>query len=128
MKTNLLIVDSEADEYRRALEPEFPDLSIRACKTEKEVGEFIGEARILLAFRISDEWMRKAANLEWIQALGTGVDAILSLPSLPGRVQITSTRGIHGPQMSEWAMLLMLAMTRRFPDMVRNQDKAVWDR
>ena len=128
MKTNLLILDSQGDEYKRALEPDFPDLLIRACKTEKEVGDFIEKARILLTFNISDSMMQKAVNLEWIQALGTGVDSILGLPSLPKGVLITSTRGIHGPQMSELAMLLMLALTRRFQDTVRNQDNAVWDR
>ena len=125
---NLLILDSQAEEYRRALEPEFPELVIRACKTENEVGAFIEKAKFLLTFNISDPLIRKAVNLEWIQALGTGVDAILGLPSLPKGVLVTSTRGIHGPQMSELAVLLMLALTRRFPDTVRNQDKSVWDR
>jgi D-2-hydroxyacid dehydrogenase (NADP+) len=128
MKNNLLILDSQGEEYKRALEPEFPDLLIRACKTEKEVGDFIEKTSILLTFSISEGLIQKAVSLAWIQALGTGVDAILSLPSLPKGVLITSTRGIHGPQMSELAMLLMLALTRRFPDMVRNQARAVWDR
>jgi phosphoglycerate dehydrogenase-like enzyme len=128
MKTNLLILDSLGEEYRKALEPEFPDLVVRACKTEKEVGDFIEKAKILLTFSISDPLIQKAVNLDWIQALGTGVDAILSLPSLPKGVLVTSTRGIHGPQMSELAMLLMLALTRRFPDTVRNQDRSMWDR
>jgi phosphoglycerate dehydrogenase-like enzyme len=128
MKTNLLILDSNAEEYKRALEPEFPELLIRACKAENEVGDFIEKARILLTFNISDELIRKATTLEWIQALGTGVDAILGLSSLPKGVLLTSTRGIHGPQMSELAMLLMLALSRRFPDTVRNQDRAEWDR
>ena len=128
MKTNLLILDPHGEEYQKALEPEFPELFIRACKTEEEVGDFIEQARILLTFNISDELIQKAVNLEWIQALGTGVDSIVSLPSLPKGVLVTSTRGIHGPQMSELAILLMLALTRRFPDTVRNQDKAVWDR
>ena len=128
MKTNLLILDPHGAQYQKALEPEFPVLSIRACKTEREVGDFIEKTRILLAFNISDELIQKAVNLEWIQALGTGVDSIVTLPSLPKGVLITATRGIHGPQMSELAILLMLALVRRFPDTVRNQDKAVWDR
>jgi len=128
MKTNLLILDPHGEEYQRALEPDFPDLVIRACKTEEEVGVFIEKTKILLTFNISDELIRRAVNLEWIQALGTGVDSIVSLPSLSKGVLVTSTRGIHGPQMSELAILLMLALTRRFQDMVRNQDKAVWDR
>jgi phosphoglycerate dehydrogenase-like enzyme len=128
MGTTLLILDSKADDYKKALEPEFPDLDIRSCRNETEAGDIIGQARILLAFHVSDELIRKAAHLDWIQALGTGVDSILGLPSLPKRVLLTSTRGIHGPQMSEMAILFMLALTRRFPDMVRNQDKAVWER
>jgi phosphoglycerate dehydrogenase-like enzyme len=128
MKMNVLILDSLAEEYRKGLEPEFPDLVIRACKTENEVGDFIEKTRILLTFNISDELIRKAVTLEWIQALGTGVDSILGLSSRPKSVLLTSTRGIHGPQMSELAILLMLALTRRFPETVRNQDKAVWDR
>jgi phosphoglycerate dehydrogenase-like enzyme len=128
MKTHLLILDPLGEEYRKALEPEFHDLVIRACKNEQEVGDFVKEARILLTFSISDELIRKAAKLEWIQAMGTGVDSILGLPSLRKGVLVTSTRGIHGPQMSELAVLLMLALARRFPDTVRNQDKAVWDR
>ena len=128
MKTNLLILDSQAEEYKRALEPEFPELAIRPCQSESEVGDFIEKAKIVLTFNLSDGLIRKAVNLEWIQALGTGVDAILGLPSLSKGVLITSTRGIHGPQMSELAMLLMLALTRRFPATIRNQDKAVWDR
>lgn len=128
MKTSLLILDSQGEEYRKALEPDFPDLVIRACKTESEADDFIERAKILLTFHISDELIRRALSLEWIQSLATGVDSILGLPSLPKGVLITSTRGIHGPQMSELAMLLMLALTRRFPDTIRNQDKALWNR
>jgi D-2-hydroxyacid dehydrogenase (NADP+) len=125
MKTSLLILDSQGEEYRKALEPDFPDLVIRACKTESEAEDFIERAKILLTFHISDELIRRALSLEWIQSLATGVDSILGLPSLPKGVLITSTRGIHGPQMSELAMLLMLALTRRFPDTIRYQDKAL---
>jgi D-2-hydroxyacid dehydrogenase (NADP+) len=128
MKTSLLILDSQGEEYRKALEPDFPDLVIRACKTESEAEDFIERAKILLTFHISDELIRRALSLEWIQSLATGVDSILGLPSLPKGVLITSTRGIHGPQMSELAMLLMLALTRRFPDTIRYQDKALWNR
>jgi phosphoglycerate dehydrogenase-like enzyme len=50
----------------------------------------------------------------------------MNLPSLSKKVLVTSTRGIHGPQMSEMAFLLMLSLNRDFPQMVRNQDQGVW--
>jgi D-2-hydroxyacid dehydrogenase (NADP+) len=127
-KTNLLILESLADEYKRALLPKFPEVSIHSAREEEEVGDFIERADILLAIRISDPLIKKASKLKWIHALTTGVDYIVNLPSLRKDVILTSTRGIHGPQVSEMAFLLMLALNRNFPEVVRNQDKGVWER
>jgi phosphoglycerate dehydrogenase-like enzyme len=125
---NLLILDPFADEYKKALQPKFSEVSMHAAKKEDEIGDFIEKADILLLIRISDELIKKASNLKWIQALTTGVDYIISLPSLKKDVIITSTRGIHGPQVSEMAFLLMLALNRNFSQVVRNQDRGVWER
>jgi D-2-hydroxyacid dehydrogenase (NADP+) len=127
-KMNLLILDSRADAYKKALLPKFPEVSIHSAQKEEEIGDFIEKADILLTIRISDKLIKKASKLKWIQALTTGVDYIINLPSLKKEVVITSTRGIHGPQVSEMAFLLMLALNRNFPEVVRNQDKAVWER
>jgi phosphoglycerate dehydrogenase-like enzyme len=125
---NLLILDPFADEYKKALQPKFSEVSIHGAKKEDEIGVFIEKADILLLIRISDALIKKASNLKWIQALTTGVDYIISLPSLKKDVIITSTRGIHGPQVSEMAFLLMLALNRNFSQVVRNQDRGVWER
>jgi D-2-hydroxyacid dehydrogenase (NADP+) len=125
---NLLILDPLADEYKKALRPKFPEISIHAAKKEDEIGDFIEKADILLLIRISNELIKRASNLKWIQALTTGVDYIINLPSLKKDVLITSTRGIHGPQVSEMAFLLMLALNCKFPQVIRNQDQGVWER
>ena len=83
---------------------------------------------VLLTVRISDTLIQKAQKLEWIQAMTTGVDDIVNLPSLRKDVLLTSTRGIHGPQVSEMAFLLMLALKRNFPQNIHNQDQRVWQR
>ena len=125
---NLLILDPRANEYKKALLPKFPEVSIHSAQKEEEIGDFIEKADILLVIRISDELIKKASKLKWIQALTTGVDYIINLPSLKKEVMVTSTRGMHGPQVSEMAFLLMLALNRKFPEVVRNQDKAIWER
>jgi phosphoglycerate dehydrogenase-like enzyme len=125
---NLLILDPRADEYKKALLPKFPEVSIHSAQKEEEIGDFIEKADILLVIRISNEAIKKASKLKWIQALTTGVDYIINLPSLKKEVIVTSTRGMHGPQVSEMAFLLMLALNRKFPEVIRNQDKAVWER
>jgi phosphoglycerate dehydrogenase-like enzyme len=125
---NLLILEQTAKEYEKRIKSKFPQVVTLAASKEEEVGDFIEKADILLAFRISDDLIKKAKNLKWIQALTTGVDYMLNLPSLRKEVILTSTRGIHGPQMSEIAFLHMLALNRRFPEVIHNQDRQVWER
>jgi len=125
---NLLILENRAADYKKALSPKFPEVVIHAATQEAEVGKFIEEADVLLTIRISNDLLKKASRLKWVHALTTGVDYLMNLPSLRKEVILTSTRGIHGPQVSEMAFLLMLALNRNFPEVVRNQDKGVWER
>jgi D-2-hydroxyacid dehydrogenase (NADP+) len=66
--------------------------------------------------------------LRWVQGTGTGVDNIIDRPTLPADVLVTNMRGAHGPQMSEAAIASMLALARKIPRTIRNQDKKVWER
>ena len=124
----LLILDHRAEDYRKALAPKFPEVVFHAATKEEEVGKFIEEADAIFTFRLSDELLKRASKLKWIHAGTTGVDYIVNLPSLRKEIIITSTRGIHGPQVSEMAFLLMLALNRNLPEVTRNQDKGEWVR
>jgi len=124
----LLILDESADDYQKALAEAFPELVIQASTAEEGVGDFIKKTDILFTGAISDALIRKASRLQWIQAKTTGVDALITLPSMRKEVLLTSARGIHGPQMSEIAILLMLSLNRRFREILQNQDRRKWDR
>lgn len=126
--TNLVIFTDNAEIYKHALQTKFAEVVIHAASTEEKLSEVVEEMDILLAFRISDNMLQRALKLKWIQSLATGVDYITKNPSLSGEILITSTRGIHGPQMSEMAFLLMLSLSRNFPKMIRNQDTVTWER
>ena len=77
-----------------------------------------------LAPYLKPELLAAMPNLSWIQALTTGVDNLLNLKG----VAITNCSGIHGPQMSELAVLHMLALLRKYPKMLGNQKAHVWER
>ena len=93
-----------------------------------DVGDFIEEAEVLVAIVVSDGLVRRARRLQWVQSLISGVEVILALPSLRKDILLTSSRGIHGPQMSEMAFLHMLNLSRNYPRMYRNQLKGIWER
>jgi D-2-hydroxyacid dehydrogenase (NADP+) len=128
MMLNLLILERRAEEFRKALQPKFPELTIYSATKEEDVGEVIEKIDILLVLNISDGLLKKASKLQWIQFVSSGMDKLSKLPSLRKEVIVTSSKGIHGPQGSEMAFLLMLALNRNFPQIVRNQDQKIWER
>jgi D-2-hydroxyacid dehydrogenase (NADP+) len=125
----LVIAEPSAEEIKKELQSDFPEVSMVAVAKEDKIRPYVDKMEILITiFRISDEILKQAIDLKWIQVMTSGVNYILSRPSLRKEVVITSARGIHGPQMSEMAFLLMLALNRNFSKVIRNQDKRVWER
>ena len=125
----ILLAMPDADAYREALQARLPDIPFHTATSEEAIREHAGKMDILVTlYRVADDLLKLAANLKWIQVTTSGVNYLLSRPSLRKDVIITTSRGIHGPQMSEMAFLLMLALNRNFLQVVRNQDKRVWER
>src|SRR5260370_25395988 len=93
-------------------------------------GPFRGSADALLTFgpMMKDEVLHGADKLKWVQALGSGVDNLIDLPSMRPDVAITNIRGIHGAPVSEAALMMMLGLSRDFAGSLRNQDRQVWTR
>jgi len=124
----VLILNKKAELIKQTLELRFPDITIHAATDEAEIGDHIEDADILMAMFVSDGLLKRAGKLQWIQSMLTGVDYFLDLPSFKKEVLLTSARGIHGPQMSEMAILHMLNLTRNFPRIMRNQKEKKWER
>ena len=132
--TNLLILLTLPEpvrmQYYDQLRKAFPELNVSMVDHHSKVGPHIKSADILLTFgpMMADHVVEEATNLKWIQALGSGVDGIVDLPSLRGNVTVTNLHGIQGPPVSEAAMMAMLALSRGLPRTVRSQDQHKWDR
>ena len=122
----ILILDAAADQYAAQLALVSPDATFLTARSEADALEKAAQAEVLIALapRITPALLQAMPGLRWIQALTTGVDTLAGLEG----VAITNCAGVHGPQMSELAILLMMASARRFPAMVQNQRAATWDR
>lgn len=116
--------------YKAMLLDQFPQLTINVVGHHNDVGPYIAGTDILLCFSppMADHVVRDAPKLKWIQALGTGVDNIIDLPSLGKEVVVTNVRGIHGAPVSEATIAYMLSLARDLPRASRAQDKGQWER
>ena len=127
---NLLILtevqESMRARYKAMLLEQFPQLTINVVGHHNDVEPYIADTDILLCFSppMADHVVRDAPKLKWIQALGTGVDNIVDLPSLGKEVLVTNIRGIHGAPVSEATIAYMLSLARDLPRSVRAQDRS----
>jgi D-2-hydroxyacid dehydrogenase (NADP+) len=128
--TNVLILETHADDYARALAAAFPDLRIHTATT---AADFAGDGAtidVLVAFGIAvnDPFLGRLTQLKWVQSLATGVDHFLRSRTLRPGVLITSARGIHGPAMRETVMHLILSVSHGSNRIVANNIRHVWER
>jgi D-2-hydroxyacid dehydrogenase (NADP+) len=122
--------DADAGQFETQARADFPAIDLYASNDRDSTFAHLGNVEVLIGhhFQFDEEMLRRAPQLRWIQSLTTGTDAILQLAALRPEVTVTSTRGMHGPQMSELVFLQMLALLRNFPRMQRNQSAHRWDR
>jgi phosphoglycerate dehydrogenase-like enzyme len=87
----------------------------------------IGEADVLV---ISGLWrndlLERARKLRFIQSIGAGTDQFSSELLTARGVRLASARGVNARAVSDHAMALILALTRRLPEARDNQAKKVW--
>jgi D-2-hydroxyacid dehydrogenase (NADP+) len=117
-------------QYYNGIRARFPDIEIKVVDHHSKVEPYIGDADVLVTFgpMMAEHVLEKAANLKWIQALGSGVDGITDRPALRSDVVVTNLHGIHGPPVSEGALMAMLALGRGLPRTLRNQQQRKWER
>jgi phosphoglycerate dehydrogenase-like enzyme len=133
----ILVIHPTAETYRAMLAEKFPDFAFTPVVLDPAAldrlppgtEELLPQADAIFSI---GRWATPARldlcrRLRWFQCLITGVDHLL--PVLAGRgITLTNARGIHGPQMAELAALHMLALSRKVPQLVRNQADHHWDR
>jgi len=122
--------EADAQTFQRRIRADLPDIDLFASNQRGQAFEHLAGCEVLIGhhFQFDDALLERAPDLKWIQSLTSGTDAILKLAALRSEVVVTSTRGMHGPQMSELVFLAVLALTRDFPRMLRNQANKVWER
>ncbi len=132
--TRLLIyinrTEHRARMYEDALGAHFPEVDLRLATTHQAAIEAAPWMDVLVTYgsQIDDALIAGAGRLKWIHLLATGTDFLWKVKNLGQDIVISNTRGIHGPPMSEMALMMMIGMGRGFPRFMENQRAGVWMR
>lgn len=116
--------------YLLPLKERFPAAKIDIVDRHEDASPFTAATEVLITHgsMIEDHVVRTAPKLRWIQALGSGVDGILNLPSLREDILVTNMHGVHGAAVSEAVICALLSLSRDVPRSGRAQERHSWDR
>lgn len=119
-----------SDWYVEQLSEAFPGNDFRAAHSLEDAMAHAADAHAFIGIgpKMTPDLVAAMGKLEWVQSLTTGVDNLLAMKEMPSGLPISKCVGVQGPQMSELALLFMLALSRRLPDTLSAQARRVWDR
>src|SRR4029453_11139195 len=96
-------------------------------RTADEFERRIGEADVVVVSGLwRNELLEKAHRLRFIQSIGAGTDQFDREKLKRRGIRLASVQGVNVRAVSEHAMALILAITRRLPEARDNQAKHVW--
>ncbi len=119
---------SDSEEFRTEVEARVPGVDLRVARTPPETRDLVGEADALLATYVGTDLLEAAPNLQWIQALSSGVD-FLDLEAIADHgVALTNAAGVHAEPIAEQVVGYLLTFERGIHTGIRQQQEGVWQR
>lgn len=105
---------------------DLPDLEVvTELDPEKLLAE-VADADVFYGIPTA-EVVKAGKKLRWIQSSSAGVEYTARIPELvESDIQLTNTRGAHGPSIGEHTFALLFALTRKLPEGLIGQANHQW--
>ena len=117
-----VIPPAHVDRLRRR----FPDVTFVHALDDRADFDGIADADVALTWTMTPEMVRRAERLWWVHSSAVAVGT-LPLRDLAARgVVVTNSRGIQSPAIAEHVIACLLALAKRLPAIIRQQDARRW--
>jgi phosphoglycerate dehydrogenase-like enzyme len=73
-----------------------------------------------------DRLLARAPNLSWVHSATTGVERALTPAARERGILITNARGVFSRPIAEYVMMMILAVSRRLPQLLELQRERTW--
>ncbi len=118
---------ADAAPFRTAL-ARFGDRIAVTFAAGSELARALPDAEIVVAQGLSEDELVQAQRLRWLSSWAAGVERV-ARPSLLSRgIVLTNASGVHGPNIAEHLLAMILMFTRAMPRLHRAQLARRWER
>jgi phosphoglycerate dehydrogenase-like enzyme len=90
--------------------------------------DLIQDAEVVVCGNLSAELLAEAKHLNWVCFWSAGMDNKVTPEMLARNLLLTSSNGIHGPNIAEHVLMFMLMFARQMPYYLRMQTAGRWER
>ncbi len=88
----------------------------------------ISEAEVIVTGGLSAELLDRASKLKWVSFWSAGMESKATPEILARNILLTNASGVHGPNIAEHVMAMMLMFTRRMHHYMHAQIEGKWQR
>lgn len=96
------------------------------CAAPAQFAEVIKKAEVVVCSGLTSELLNETQKLKWVSFWHAGLEKKLTPELLRGNILITNASGVHGPNIAEHVLAMMLMFTRRMPFYFKAQLEGRW--
>ena len=86
------------------------------------------DADVIVTGGLTDDELARATRLRWFSSVAAGLDELATPAFVERGVQLTNASGVHGPNIAEHVLAMILMFTRGMPALLRAQLGRRWER
>jgi len=122
------VLAQQEEKVRATLDAALPEVEVICASAPEDVSEQPFEAVITPTLPWLPQAMARLQGVEWVHFLSAGVEKIWDMPVDWSGLTLTKSSGIHGPQMSEYAIGALLYFAKGFDRFVEQSRTRQWQR
>src|SRR5215212_5938866 len=120
-----VVAMSVPEEVLARFRAEFPEIRF-VVPSDGPTEDDVRNADAIIGWELPSHLLQAATRLRWMHASGAGVERY-DLAQIAARgVMLTNSSGVSAPNMAEHVLGMMIALTRRFPQLLRAQLEREW--
>lgn len=124
------VIKRVPDEIQHNLRTRFSEAEFCFCHGMDEGVHYLEDADVLITYGedLDETKITAAKKLKWIMVLSAGMDKMPFEDIEKRGILVTNVRGIHARPMAEYAISMLLQVSRQAKTLMENEKQHKWDR
>ncbi|MBD8070876.1 D-2-hydroxyacid dehydrogenase [Bacillus sp. PS06] len=129
MSKKLIVTHELEEKLRNQIVELVPEWDVIISKNPLDWENELQEGEIIAGWKkqIVQQCIHNPSNLKWLQSWSAGVNSFPLNEMEQKEILVTTANGVHAYPISETIFALLLGLTRKISDYVRNQQTKTWN-